>query len=781
MHVLSSAKRWMGLALAACCILASEVHAQRLTGRVAGPDGAPMPGVNVVVPALGRGATTDADGRYALTDLPADTLTVAFRFVGFEPEVRQVDLRRGSVVLDVTLHPAVIEGMEVVVTAGRGAAARLTASAQALSVLEGQALEDVRGQTLGETLERLPGVTTLSTGPSIAKPVVRGLHSQRVLVLNAGVPQEGQQWGGEHAPEIDPFAPARIEVVKGAAGVEYGAGALGGVIRVEPRDLPATPGLGGELSLSALSNSGQGAGSLLLEGGLGAVPGLGWRVQGSLRQAGDARTPGYVLGNSAFQERNGALAVGYHQGRVGVEAYFSHFGTTLGIYRGAHVGSVDDLLAAIERGGPAVRYTFGYRIDAPKQVIAHDLVTLRGHYDTPRGSRLDVQYGFQHNRRREYDAHRGGQEGEGRLAFDLSLASHSLEARLRSRPVGRWFGVVGVSGMNQANVNARAGYLIPNFRALTGGLFARATGVYEALTLELGLRGDSRFVRAYPRADGQRGDYVAHTHRYGNLSGVVGAVWRFAPAWSVAANVGSGWRAPSVNELYNFGVHHGTAQFEIGNAALTSERSLETDVTLRYEAPRARLEVSAFSNQIAGFIYLRPDLEPTLTIRGAFPTFRYAQADARLRGLDGQAEVQALPFLRLGLTASLVRGFNRTDAEPLLYMPADRLALRTTWRLPRWGALHDGAVEVEGRLVARQTRVPEGVDYAPPPPGYALFGARYNATLELGPVPVRLGLAVENALNTRYRDYLSRFRYYADDPGRSFTLRLAVPLGTLLP
>src|SRR5690554_719524 len=308
-----SLRPWLArvVLLALGASLAQTATAQTLRGQVTDDTGRPLPGVHVLAPRLERGTATGADGRYTLAGLPPDTLSVHFSFLGYEPAFRLADLSAGDAVLDVALAPEVAQLGEVTVTQDAGRA-RLTESARSVAILDARALEALRGQNLGETLARLPGVTALTTGPSLSKPVVRGLHSERVVVLNAGIPQEGQQWGGEHAPEIDPFAADEVQVVRGAAAVEHKVGAIGGVIRIEPRALPNVPGLGGQLSLQGFSNNSQGAGSGFVEGGMRG--GLGWRLQGTFRRAGDARAPDYVISNSAFVERSGQAAVGIHRG-----------------------------------------------------------------------------------------------------------------------------------------------------------------------------------------------------------------------------------------------------------------------------------------------------------------------------------------------------------------------------------------------------------------------------------------------------------------------------------
>ncbi len=785
-HVL---RQTLALAALALTVLlgAPDAAAQALRGQVTDDTGTPVIGVNVTVPRLGVGTATDADGRYRLAGLAPDTLTVRFTAVGFEPAARRANLTGGDATLDVALRPAV-EALDEVTVTEDAARARLVESARSVAVLDARELEALRGQTLGETLEALPGVTALTTGPSISKPVVRGLHSDRVVVLNGGVRQEGQQWGGEHAPEIDPFAPAEVRVVRGAAAVEYGLGAIGGVIRVEPRDLPGRPGLGGRLSLQAFSNNAQGAGSAFVEGGVPGVRGMGWRVQGSARRAAATRTPDYVVGNSGFAERSGQAAVGIHRGPVGVEALASRFDTELGLYAGAHINNLGDLFRAARAGQPRVDYDATYEIRPPKQRVTHDLATVRGHWHLPTGDRLEAQVGVQRNHRREFDAHRGADAGP---AFDLSLWTTTAEAKLRHRPIGHFVGAFGVSFMNQLNQNAEAGQLIPNFRAVTGGAFWRETWlVNRRLTLEAGARYDLRWLRAFP-FEGFEDGFVAREHRYASPSAVLGAIYELAPAWSLAANVGTAWRPPSVNELYSDGVHHGTAQFERGDPDLGPERSLDASLTLRHESALASAEVSVYNNRIADFVYLVPEtgadgeIRARQTIRGAYWVFDHVQDDAVLRGLDADVTVRPVPGLDLSATVSLVRGTNLDANRPLFGMPADRAGIGAEVALPEAGPFRAHAVGAGLRLVREQTEVPGvevlrddgGRNVLAPPPGYALLDLSYDADLRLGGLDARLGVGVSNLLDTAYRDYLSRFRYYIDGPGRNVTARLSVPFG----
>jgi iron complex outermembrane receptor protein len=292
--------------------------------------------------------------------------------------------------------------------------------------------------------------------------------------------------------------------------------------------------------------------------------------------------------------------------------------------------------------------------------------------------------------------------------------------------------------------------------------------------LDIGGRYDYRWVKAFRRVN----DAVVETvHEYGNATGVIGVIYQFAPTWSIGANLGSAWRPPSLNELYSNGVHHGSAQFEIGDLNLKSERSFSTDITLCHLSERSRAEISVYNNRLRRFIFPFPDPEPTLTVRGAFPTFRYQQAEARLRGIDGVWEFELSNFLQLGISAALVRGDNLDAGEPLFLMPADRLRASTHFHLPDFGRLANAFVEINGTLVKRQTRFPQNADYADPPSGYALFDLNAETQLRFAGQPLQFNLSVQNLANKSYRDYLSRFRYFIDDPGRNVIARVLIPFG----
>lgn len=745
-----------------------------LSGTVVGPGGEGLEGA--AVRWEGRGAATDASGRFRLEGLPAREIRVRIDLLGYGSEERTVDLSRGNEVLTVVLQQGTVAVAGVEVTGEAIELQEALRDTRSVARMGAREIGRERGQTLGETLQDLPGVSVIQYGPSIAKPVVRGLHSHRVIMMNGGVRQEGQQWGSEHAPEVDVFAPDEIRVVKGPGSVLYGSDALGGVVRLEPRPLPVVGGISGEFVGNAFANNRQGAASLLVEHASLPVPLLG-TVGGSLRvsarRAGDASTPSYTLRNTGFGELNvgGGLGVARPWGTS--EVRLSRFSTELGLFTGAHVGNFDDLRRAMAQEPTTT--TFSYEIASPRQEVVHTTASWRARLLQPRGlDALDLTVSWQQNDRQEFDSH-GPLASRNIPAFALVLTTWTadLMAEHRSGPLQ---GTLGISGFRQGNVSRGKSFLIPQYRLYSGAVFGRETLELGRVTLDAGLRWDYRWQRVFPFRNVSVLE-EPETRTWSDLSGSLGASVVVGDGWSVASSAGRGWRAPNVNERFSQGVHHGTAQYELGDPDLGKESTLNLDLTVRRQGERLSLEAGGFRNRVDGYMYLEPR-DPVLTIRGAFPAFNHRQTDAVLTGGELMVRLQATRSVELEAAVNVVRGTRRDDGSPLHDMPADRFSASVRQTLPDLDLVQGGWVRLQGVWVREQTEVPATTVYALPTDGYTLVNLEGGADLlRVGPLPVELTLSVRNLLNRRHRDYLSRYRLFADDPGRDMVLRFTIPFG----
>jgi len=638
-------------------------------------------------------------------------------------------------------------------------------------------LFQTRGETLGESLKGLPGLNSIQTGPSISKPVIHGLHSNRVLILNNGVRQEGQQWGSEHAPEIDPFIASKITIIKGAASVRYGSDAIVGVILVEPKTLAPEKTVQGEVNIVAGSNGQAGATSVTLEGRLkDKLEGFNWRVQGTLKEAGNFRTADYYLKNTGLREQDFSLTSNYKnkKNNFGTEVYYSQFHNKVGIFEGSHVGNVSDLYAAFARSKPITPSYFSYDIDRTYQQIGHELLKVNSYVNLKHAGKIEAQFSYQQNRRDEYDIDYPYSTDPNILKLpqiSFQIRTHDLDLIWHQETGHNFSGQVGISGATQGNVFRGVRYLVPNFRNYSGGAFAIERYSKNKWMLEAGARYDYRWLRVY-RLNNNNLQPYHNTSVYQNVTGTVGSTYSVNSRLSLSANIGSAWRAPSVNELYIDGIHLSAASYEKGDSSLRAERSYNFTVSGKYQADRFFAEIVLYDNVINDFIYAKPSLTPITLISGTYPLFNYTQADVDLKGVDAELQYKFLDKLSADAKVSIVRAWNKTIHDYLIFMPADRFVNSIRYDIGNWGAWKNWHISMEEVSVLKQTRTPPNSDYVPPPAGYTLINA--NAGFEC---PLRkqrlltIDLAAYNLTNVAYRDYLNRFRYYADDLGINIVLR----------
>lgn len=732
----------------------------------------PLPYATISIKEINKGVVADENGRFSIPGLCSGDYTVTCSMIGCNHAEHQVRLDQ-SLIQDFFLEETAIELGRVEIT-GKAIA---PASTQPKQDLQGAELEAGKALGLGEALKRLPGVTTLNTGHSISKPVIQGLNGNRIVILNNGVRLEAQQWGDEHAPEIDPFVAGKVSVVKGAAGVRYGADAIGGVVLVEPEPLREKPGIGGQLALGAFSNGRTGVVSASVEGALGGKLPLSGRLQGTFKRGGNVQTPDYFQRNTGIEELNYSWALGLKKEKFNTALYYSVFSTQLGILRDAHIGNLTDLELAIERGRPLNDGAFTYELGRPKQNVLHELFKWQLSVKTGEKSKLQVEAARQFNRRQEFDAHRpfGNLPDElTRPQFEFEITTYTLDLNWEHQWWPNTKGSIGAQGMHQRNTTD-FGALIPNYTTQSAGVYwlERWRKYPSPWELEAGLRYDAKQLDITT----QGSDTIGQERRFSNISGTAGIVYHLPDA-ELRFNAGTAWRAPHPNELYSDGVHHGAASYELGDPTLQSERALNFALSAKWTKPQQfSATLSFYHNRIADFIYLEPQNEPKLTIRGAFPAFHYRQANVALTGFDWTVSVFLLSQLTLESQGAILRAWNRDVGDYLIFMPADRFTHGFKYTFGKSGNQQEQDNRPFARLgmtnVLRQTRAPQG-DLAPPPPGYTRFDAEAGMTLHWGNRPVEIGLSVFNLFNARYRDYLNRFRYFTDEVGRNIFVRAKI-------
>ncbi len=746
----------------------------RLSGQVLDDhDRSPLGFAMVRMEPTGRSMETDERGRFGFDSLCPGPYVLHLAHMGCAPVERKVLLRKDeAVLLYMEHHAEMLEQVEVV----RKRADEHVGHAR--EALEGIDMERASGSSITGMLQRIPGVNSLSNGPTIGKPVIHGLSGNRILMLNQGIRQEDQQWGNEHAPLIDPFSTDRITVVKGAASVQYGTDALGGVVVMEPVELPREAGLNGNLAGEAVRNGRGGGLHGMLENAVKAVPGLAWRVQASGRARGDSEAPGYVLSNTGFGEMAASASAGWRNRRLRATAYFSRFQQELGLLKASHIGNITDLRNAINSDEPWYVAPFTYVIDAPKQVVRHDLLKAEAAYRVSELDQLVLTYARQVNNREEFDVRRGGRSSI--PVLDLVLVSHTADLVFKHFIGQKVHGRAGISASHQNDRNVPGTGvrpLIPDHARESAGVFViEHVDLEENLELEVGARAEVDHLQV--RRFDLDNNYTTPEHRYLNQALSAGANWALREHLHVRANIASAYRPPNVSELYSEGLHQGSASIEVGNDALKGERSLNGTLDVEGEWLKGRLSATAtlYANRIADYTYLRPS-GYELTIRGAFPVFRHVATDAWLHGLDIEARFKLAPSWTLRNRTSLVRGRDLLEDEWLFLMPADRTENALVFHKDKCGGWKDLELGATSTFVLEQTRYPAGLDFSPPPEGYHLVGLTANINRPTKHGRLYFGIEAANLLNTAYRDYMDRFRYYTDARGVDLSLRVGYSFG----
>ena len=718
--------------------------APQVSGTVTDSARAPVADARVTLIELRRSTTTGSEGRFAFSEVAPGQYRLSVSAIGFAPVVMPLVVASKDTSLTIELKPTVVELQALQVTASPNATTLLN-SPQPVSALSSDELRNAQAPSLGETIQNLPGVRSLSTGTGIGKPVIRGLTSNRVLVIADGQRLETQQWGDEHSPNVETGDAERIEVIRGPASVLYGSDALGGVINVVPKELPDAIGrdgfVSGDVSTSYSTNNQQPDGTVALAGASG---GFGFRASLTGRTSDDIRTPAGALFNSGNRSAGGTGSLGYRAGWGSVNATYSHRDEKLEI----HEDPAEDPTAT------------------PLQRIGEDRAKVG--LTVPMGnSRIEADAGFEHNRRREFEAADATD-----VALGLLSQTYTANVHFHHAPIGRWTGAVGVSGLYNTFDKFGEETLIPNSNAWSGGIYGFEQADYGQWNFSLGARYDYRQLNA--DADPVLGN-PDEKRTYNSVTGNAGVLYHLSEPMALVLNVGSGFRAPSSFDLFANGVHEGTVAFERGNSNLTNERSINTDFALRAQTVSVRAELGVFANYIQNFIYSQPTTE--IDPESGFQIFDVTQGDARLLGFEGAVEYHPTRFLHLQGTADYTNGTNTTAETPLPTMPPFRATYLVRLEGDRIGALESPYVSVGGETNARQDRLdPSEEEFFSESgyrsEGYTLFNLGAGFSLPVGGNGLHVDLSLRNALDKKYANFLSRFKTYALDPGRNLTIRL---------
>lgn len=756
-----------GNALAQPCIFKLSGHVED------GDTKEKLEAATVIIQETANQLVTNKQGNFIFTGLCAGEYTLLISHVGCDSVLRKIVLTKDTHI-DVFLPHTRNELGHVVVDGQKG-----IANTGFKKELSGRALEETKGLSLAEALSKINGVTLLQTGSTISKPVIHGLHSNRILTINNGVRQEGQQWGNEHAPEIDPFIADKLVVIKGVDELRYGSDAIGGVILVEPKPLRNTPGYSAEINTAYFTNNRMAVVSGVFEQQLKKLPAFRYRVQATFKKGANATTPNYRLNNTGSEEKNFSITTGWKKESFNTELFYSHFTTSLGIFTGSHIGNLTDLENAIAASKPNDVFLGQntYSIQRPRQQVTHHLVKSKTNF-YKNDHKFTLLLAGQFNNRQEFDIVRSSTNTNPQL--NLSIATFSQDFSWEHPKKNNFTGTAGLAAMQQNNsYNGR--YFIPNYFAYTMGGYYIEKWSKHKWELLAGLRYDNKTIETSRLKF--NGDTINYDFNFSTWASSFNAIFKPNNQWRLNTHFSMANRAPYVNELLSDGIHHGTATYEKGDITLKPERSLNISAGINYQHPSKKIvvDVLLYRNAIRDFIYQQPRPDnPVLTIAGAFPLLQYVQTNALLSGIDVSAMVKPLQALEWVSKFSYLHARNKTLNDWLILMPANRFSNEITVQLNEGKTFTNTYLSAELMHVLQQKNVPDNAngkqDYKDPPPAYTLLNLNASTSFLLGKTPLTISMGVRNLLNTVYRDYLNNMRYFADEMGRNISLRLKIQI-----
>jgi iron complex outermembrane receptor protein len=762
-------------------------------------DGSLLSGATLVVAETETVVQTSMDGVYSISNLCSNT-TYSIKVLHSSCETKTFSLKiLGDSVRDFKLEHH-LEELNEIILEGKAYENKTTTVLE--KNINQETLEQYSAGTLGDALNSLSGVSSLNKGNGIVKPIINGLHSSRIIMINNGVRMQDQEWGKEHAPNIDVNSVGRLTLVKSASALQYGGDAMGGIIIAEGLKTPVKDSLYGKTIVTAASNGrGGGVTSQLTKSFKN-----GWysTVQGTLKRFGDVESADYILSNTGLMEKDLSFRLGLNRFDYGLEGYYSYYNTTIGILRSSHAANASSQIRAINSNEPLIIRNFTYDIEYPNQDVKHHLARIKGFKNFESLGKVNFQYDYQKNKRFEYDIRRGNDRDT--PALDLELDTHTVlvDVKKASDALELKYGIMGRFQTNFANPDTGIRRLIPDYDKYDYGVYVIGDyKINDKWQVESGIRYDYSFIDAFKYYKNsvwiERGydllfpDIVVNELstqlltnpklEFNNLSATLGFNYNISEKSSLFFNQSMASRAPNPSELFSDGLHHAIARIELGDLRFKSEIGHKTDLTYTFESERFNFSVNPFYNLIQDFILI----EPTglrETIRGNFQVWEYRQTEVQLFGVDIDVSYNLNKALKFTHQLSLVKGYERGNNLPLINMPPVNTKNQISYSNQK---LNNLKLSLESEYVFAQNEYPdnnfevyipvlettETLDISTPPNTYHLLKLNGSMDFKVSKTAsLKVGLEITNLLNSSYRSYLNLLRYYADDLGRNFLLNL---------
>jgi iron complex outermembrane receptor protein len=695
-----------------------------ISGTVTNRDDQPIKGISVYAPELHQGTTTDDNGEYILTNLPNGRLKLNFVFIGFSSQYKTIQKPQKENILNVMLEETIFEMDEVIVSTAFN-----KMQSQNVMKVEHESIKSLQRKgtaTLIEGLATIPGVSQVSTGTSIGKPVIRGLSGNRVLVYSQGVRMENQQFGDEHGLGLNDAGVESVEVIKGPASLLYGSDALGGVLYFNPEKFADAHTFKTTFSQKLFSNT------------LGSNSSLGlktstdnWKflARGTYNTHSDYRiSGGDRVTNTRYNETDFKTAIGYSD---------SNFSSVLRY-------NYNDLDLGIPEDGIGEQ-TSSKNTGFPRQGVFNHLLSLNSIFYF-KDSKLDVNLGYIANDRSEF-------EDSDVAGLRMKLKTVNYDAKYHLPIMGKLESIVGIQGMHQTNTNFGDEYLIPDALTNDFGVFGTVNYEWETNVLQAGLRFDNRQITTKENGTlGEEGYFKAEDKSFDSFNASLGYKTMVMEGMTLRLNVASGFRAPNLAELTSNGIHEGTNRYEVGNSELKTEQNVQTDLNLEYNNSHFEFFANGFYNHINNYIYTAP---AGIQINNN-DVFEYIQNNAKLYGGEVGLHFHPHPLDWLHYETSFETvTATKQNGDYLPLIPANNWSntIRAEFKIKNW--LQEGFASFNVNTTLNQNNVS---GFETKTNGYTLVNLGLGGTVKVGKTAFDINLNGNNLLDKSYIAHLSRLK-----------------------
>ncbi len=717
-----------------------------ITGTVTDKEtGEALPGVNILIPEMAKGTYTGRNGNYRLDNLPSGKFILRFSYVGYETVVKKIELTGKPVTLNVALKTLVVQGEEVVVSGSFTETQH--ENTIKIESLNKKSITLNASPSFIKAIATVPGVSMISKGPGVATPVIRGLSTSNVLMLNNGVTMENFQFSKDHPYMVDQWGVGHVEVIRGPASLIYGSGAVGGVINVLPEPVAPENTVKGDAAMKLFSNTGGVSSSLAVKGNNN---GIVWGVRGAVNSHADyLQGDGNFAPNTRFNTASLKANAGVIKKQGAFRIFYEHHRAKLGM-------AVPPAIALVTEKGR--KNEVWYQNLTSNMLTSQNKIFLGN-------TKLEALVSYQQNRRKL----QGSELTPSPTLVDMNLKTLSYKFKSNFNISQKSNAIAGIQGMWQNNKNGNApNHIIPDATIADFSVFGLYKHTFdEIFNFETGLRYDYRNIKVPEQTT--TGALNLH---YNNISGSAGATVNLSEKMLLRFNVASAYRNPNLAELTENGLHG--VHFEIGNKDLKNQQNIETDLGYHLHTRHTSFDITLFYNKINNYIYLSPTNDTTAE---GYKIYRYEQTASRLYGGETSIHIHPHPWdwLHIKMSYAYLTG-EKLSGGYLPLIPANKLHTELMLKKNRWKNFRESYVKVSFNHIFEQNRPSE---FEKSSPAYSLLDLYLGTDIKLqNNSTVTVAFAVTNILNQTYIDHLSSLRdVNLYNMGRNFTFSVHIPFG----